>query len=183
MQSTISHSQLQHNYFKLCKQLHPDFNQRATATEDFQNLQQIYSHLKINYYCSIHVSLLDALNGCDRYFEDEDHIKYVINIPKLSKKITQLTITIEKSIINLKVEIDLPSTMRLHHGYLVKIIKLSAWRMFWGGVVSFEIIEDIITIKIPPHSKNNNIYKLVEHGLFCNGDRNPLYIQLKQGKD
>jgi len=183
MNHPTSFSQLHQNYLQLAKKYHPD---HSGSTEDFQTLNETYRAIKINYYCNIVVTALEALTGCERFFENEDRQRYVINLPKLVNTPSKLKIEADRCIIHLTVDISLPVGYTVVNGYLIKKLPVSKWTCFWGGKETFLNLENKRTcVRINSSTQHGAIFKLPNQGLYgSDGVRQPLYIQLvKKGEN
>jgi DnaJ-class molecular chaperone len=178
--SNISIHQLHSNYKNIAKSLHPDLNPEKEI-EEFQLLQDVYKTIPINYYTTIHISLQEALDGCERFYVSEDNTKYLLRIPKIAKEITIIfkNVNGDNSIVHAKLKIDIPNNYRLHNGYLIQKINVSMWKLLFGGEILIETIDGLkIRVNVVAGTKKGSIFKILNIGLWDNGRRNPLYIQL-----
>lgn len=190
-------NQLDKSFKELAKKYHPDLNPSdPTSTEKFQNLLNEYKTCEeiINstpkvYNISVQISLKDSICGCERFFLSKDQKRrFILKVPagiKNNDIIRYKNIQMEEfrfSILEVKVNVIIPNDFTLINGKLFKTIKVSFWKLYFGGdLIIIGPDKMRLRVEIQPKTKNGSIFEMKNEGLFdkLSKKRDILYIKVK----
>jgi DnaJ-class molecular chaperone len=175
-------------YLELVKQNHPDLY--PEKEEQFKELQVQYKAaqkdiLKKNNFktcsCVCRISLMEFIHGTVRYIhltKNKFRGKIVIDA---GTALSNIIIFEEHNIIiHLKIIVDLPDdSYQIQFNKLIKTIKVSFLKLFFGGEVKIKVPDGImIRVIIPKRTKSNAIFEIPNLGLANKYGRDSLYLKI-----
>ena len=193
----VSIDQIHSNFKALAKEYHPDVRQEdPLATEKFQEITDAYNQILASckdqketekkYSTRVHISLADAIMGCERYCSSGENQKQLLKIPagvKHGGVIRYSNVLLpngQNGTLNVRVFIALPENYYMGKDFILQKIYISWWKAFFGGIIEITAPDNkTFYVRVPSQLKDRAVFAIAGRGLWDSEKqaRSPLYVE------